>query len=127
MFNLCRQPENLEGFDTGKPANIPNLRRLNSRKFGMFALLYGIIFSAMATRKTSTSKAKSSATNTTPEYREYEKRHRELGEDRPKLSPEEFEKLDDELLELLALDDSEMTDEQIVRIQELEYLLIDAE
>lgn len=62
-----------------------------------------------------------------PEYREYLKRYHELGEDRPKLSPAEFEEYDDELLELLALDDRFMTDEQIVRIQELEYLLIDAE
>jgi hypothetical protein len=75
--------------------------------------------------KTKTKRAPRAATS--PEYREYEKRYNELGQDRPKLSPEEFEALDDELLELLALDDSKMTDEQIVRIQELEYLLIDAE
>ncbi len=81
----------------------------------------------MATRKTSTPKSKSSSASTTPEYREYETRYKELGQDRPKLSPEEFEQLDDELLELLALDDNKMTDDQIVRIQELEYLLIDAE
>lgn len=62
-----------------------------------------------------------------PEYREYEKRYAELGEDRPKLSTEEFEELDDELLELLALDADQMTDEQVVRLQELEYLLIDSE
>lgn len=61
------------------------------------------------------------------EYREYEKRYAELGQDRPKLTPEEFEQYDDELLELLAIDDDDMTDEQIVRVQELEFLLIDAE
>jgi hypothetical protein len=71
-------------------------------------------------------KAKNSAAGS-PEYREYEKRHAELGQDRPKLTPEEFEEYDDELLELLALDDRMMTDDQIVRIQELEFLLIDAE
>lgn len=78
----------------------------------------------MATKKTTKPKDKPVKS---VEYREYEKRHVELGEDRPKLTPEEFEQYDDELLELLALNDSIMTDEQIVRIQELEYLLIDAE
>lgn len=82
----------------------------------------------MADTKKSRTKAGARATQTaTPEYREYEKRHAQLGEDRPKLSPEEFEQLDDELLELLALSDRAMTDEQIVRLQELEFLLIDAE
>jgi hypothetical protein len=78
----------------------------------------------MATKKTPHPKTKPA---TSIEYREYEKRYVELGEDRPKLTPEEFEQYDDELLELLALNDKVMTDEQIVRIQELEYLLIDAE
>lgn len=55
------------------------------------------------------------------------KRHQELGEDRPKLTPEEFDQYEDELLDLLALEDEDMTDDQIVRIQELEFLLIDAE
>jgi hypothetical protein len=81
----------------------------------------------MATSKSSKPKTKTPRATTSPEYREYEKRYNEFGQDRPKLSPEEFEALDDELLELLALDDSKMTDEQIVRIQELEYLLIDTE
>lgn len=81
-------------------------------------------FFAMTTKKSSKAKSKPI---TSVEYREYEKRYHELGEDRPKLTPEEFEQYDDELLELLALDDRVMTDEQIVRIQELEYLLIDAE
>lgn len=62
-----------------------------------------------------------------PEYREYLERHAEMGEDRPKLTPEEFEAMEDELLDLLALNDRNMTDDDIVRIQELEYLLIDAE
>lgn len=86
----------------------------------------GIMRAAMTTRK-SAKTTKPRRTTTSPEYRAYEKRYLELGEDRPKLSPEEFDALDDELLELLALDDDDMTDEQIVRIQELEYLLIDAE
>ena len=82
----------------------------------------------MATRKTNPTKPKSKTTApSSPEYREYEKRHAELGEDRPKLTPEEFEELDDELLELLAVSNKPMSDEQIVRLQELEFLLIDAE
>lgn len=81
-------------------------------------------FFAMTTKKTSKPKIKPA---TSVEYREYEKRYNELGEDRPKLTPEEFEQYDDELLELLALNDKLMTDDEIVRIQELEYLLIDAE
>lgn len=80
----------------------------------------------MTSRKTSATKKADKVTKS-PEYRAYEKRYLELGEERPKLSPQEFEEFDDELLELLALDDNLMTDEQIVRIQELEYLLIDAE
>ncbi len=84
----------------------------------------GIIFLDMATRKSSQAKTKPA---TSIEYRAYEKRHRELGADRPKLTPTEFEQYDDELLELLALNDEDMTDEEIVRIQELEYLLIDTE
>ena len=82
----------------------------------------------MPARKSSQSKSTPKASAAvSPEYREYEKRHAELGEDRPKLSPEEFEEFDDELLELLALRDEDMTDDQIVRLHELEYLLIDAE
>ncbi|OQY95881.1 MAG: hypothetical protein B6D41_05615 [Chloroflexi bacterium UTCFX4] len=84
----------------------------------------GIIFFVMATKKIAKSKNQPAVSI---EYREYEKRYIELGNERPKLSPEEFEQYDDELLELLALDDDLMTDEQIVRIQELEYLLIDTE
>ncbi|GIL15603.1 MAG: hypothetical protein BroJett039_07760 [Chloroflexota bacterium] len=78
----------------------------------------------MATKKPAKSKNQPAVSI---EYREYEKRYAELGNERPKLSPEEFEQYDDELLELLALNDNLMTDEQIVRIQELEYLLIDTE
>lgn len=83
----------------------------------------------MAANKSSTSKAKgkSSSNTVSPEYRKYLKRHAELGEDRQKLTPEEFDRFEDELLDLLALDDERMTDDQIVRIQELEFLLIDAE
>lgn len=83
----------------------------------------------MATQKSSSSKSKANSGNgnVTPEYRKYLKRHAELGEDRQKLTPQEFEQFEDELLDLLALDDETMTDDEIVRIQELEFLLIDAE
>ncbi len=81
----------------------------------------------MAERKSFSKKETNSKNNVSPEYREYLKRHQELGEDRPKLTFEEFEAYEDELLDLLALDDDDMTDEQIVRIQELEFLLIDTE
>ncbi len=63
----------------------------------------------------------------TPEYKEYLNRYAEFGEGRLRLSPEEFDRLDDELLELLDLSGHELSDDQIVRIQELEYLLIDTE
>ncbi len=63
----------------------------------------------------------------TPEYQEYLERYGLYGEGRPKLSPTEFDKLDDELLELLAVQPGRHTDEQIVRMQELEFLLIDTE
>lgn len=87
----------------------------------------GIISDVMATHKRTSKSTDKPAPPTSPEYREYLKRHAELGKDRPKLTPQEFEEYEDELLDLLALDDRRMTDEQIVRIQELEFLLIDAE
>ncbi len=62
-----------------------------------------------------------------PEYEEYLERHELLGEGRPRLSPAEFDKLDDELLDLLDLDPDALNDDQLVRIQELEYLLIDSD
>lgn len=62
-----------------------------------------------------------------PEYKEYLERYAEFGEGRPRLSPAEFDRLDDELLELLDLSGHQLNDEQIVRIQELEFLLIDSE
>ncbi len=62
-----------------------------------------------------------------PDYREYLRRYAELGEGRPKLSPAEYDQLDDELLDLLAIPGSDLEDDQEVRIRELEYLLIDPE
>jgi hypothetical protein len=63
----------------------------------------------------------------TPEYGEYLERYAEFGEGRPRLSPDEYDRLDDELLELLDLSGHELSDEQIIRLQELEFLLLDTE
>ncbi len=64
-----------------------------------------------------------------PEYMEYLERYEEFGEGRRRLSAQEFDKLDDELLELLDLsaEGRELSDDQVIRIQELEFLLIDSE
>ncbi|MFQ6015502.1 MAG: hypothetical protein ACE5NP_08670 [Anaerolineae bacterium] len=60
------------------------------------------------------------------EYREYLERYELFGEGRRKLSPEEFEEVDDKLLELLAYEASGgvLTPEEEKKIEELEYLLI---
>jgi len=48
------------------------------------------------------------------------------GEDRPRLSPSEFNRLDDELLDLLGeAEEGKLSDEQTIRLHELEYLLLD--
>ena len=62
-----------------------------------------------------------------PEYEEYLERHELIGEDRPRLSAAEFDKLDDELLDLLDIEPALLSDDQIVRIRELEFLLIDSD
>jgi hypothetical protein len=62
------------------------------------------------------------------EYREYLQRYAMAGAGRPHLSPKEFDRLDDELLDLLAAEtEVGLDDEEIVRKQELEYLLLDSE
>lgn len=62
------------------------------------------------------------------EYLDYLERYKMVGGDRPLLSPKEFDRLDDELLDLLALDfEVGLDDEQVVRLQELEYLLLESE
>jgi hypothetical protein len=83
--------------------------------------------SARKTPKTTRSQKETRAQpQASPEYAEYLERYELRGEGRPRLSPAEFDKLDDELLDLLDLDPSELTDDQIVRIEELEFLLIDS-
>lgn len=62
------------------------------------------------------------------EYAEYLERYALMGEGRPRLSPSEFDRYDDELLDLLAQEmEHGLDDEQIIRVKELEYLLLDSE
>jgi len=59
-------------------------------------------------------------------YGEYLERYEMYGEDRPRLTPAEFNRFDDELLDLLAeAEEAHLTDEQTIRLHELEYLLLD--
>jgi len=60
------------------------------------------------------------------EYASYLERYELFSEGQPKLSPEEFDHLDDELLDLLALDAEgyELTEDQEERYLELMYLLV---
>jgi hypothetical protein len=60
------------------------------------------------------------------EYASYLERYELFGEGQPKLSPEEFDRLEDELLDLLALDaeGKELTEDQEERYLELMYLLV---
>lgn len=60
------------------------------------------------------------------EYSEYLERYEMYGEDRPRLSPSEFNRLDDELLDLLGeAEEGRLSDDQMIRLHELEYLLLD--
>jgi hypothetical protein len=62
------------------------------------------------------------------EYADYLERYTLYGAGRPRLDPAEFDRLDDEMLDLLGLESEQgLNDEQIVRLQELEYLLLDSE
>jgi hypothetical protein len=60
------------------------------------------------------------------EYASYLERYELFAEDQPKLNPEQFDSLDDELLDLLALDadGQELTEDQEERYLELMYLLV---
>jgi hypothetical protein len=51
-----------------------------------------------------------------------------FGKGHPHLSSDEFDRLDDEMLDLLDLEfKTGLNDEQIIRLQELEFLLLDTE
>jgi hypothetical protein len=62
------------------------------------------------------------------EYAGYLERHALLGAGQPRLSSDEFDRLDDEMLDLLDLEfKAGLNDEQTIRLQELEFLLLDSE
>ncbi|MBI3741244.1 MAG: hypothetical protein HY257_05755 [Chloroflexi bacterium] len=65
----------------------------------------------------------------TEEYRDYLDRYRLSGKGRPRLNPTEFEKMDNELIDILTIQTEvgALADEQIVRLQELEYLLLESD
>lgn len=64
----------------------------------------------------------------TAEYRDYLQRYKIAGDDRPFLDPKEFDQLDDEYLDLLAAElEFGLDDEQVIRLRELEYLLLESE
>lgn len=66
--------------------------------------------------------------NYSEEYTEYLERYELYGAGRPRLSPAEFDRLDDELLDLLAQEmERGLDDDQVIRVKELEYLLLDSE
>lgn len=66
--------------------------------------------------------------NYSEEYTEYLERYELYGAGRPRLNPTEFDRLDDELLDLLAQEmEHKLDDDQIIRVKELEYLLLDSE
>ena len=72
--------------------------------------------------------ARTSKPQYSEEYADYLERYALYGAGRPRLSPAEFDRLDDEMLDLLGLEsEGGLNDEQIVRVQELEYLLLDSE
>jgi hypothetical protein len=64
----------------------------------------------------------------TEEYADYLQRYAMYGTGRPHLSPADFDRLDDEMLDLLGIQaEIGLNDDQIVRLQELEFLLLDSE
>ncbi len=65
----------------------------------------------------------------TEEYREYLTRYALMGRGRPRLDPGDFEKFDNELIDLLTIQGEigALSDEQVVRLQELEFLLLDTD
>ena len=67
--------------------------------------------------------------NYTEEYADYLERYELYGEGRPRLSPAEFDRLDEEMLDLLAQETEQgvLSDDQVVRLQELEFLLLDSD
>jgi len=62
------------------------------------------------------------------EYAEYLERYELFGEGRPRLNQADFDRFDEELLDLIALElERGLDDEQTIRLKELEFLLLDSE
>ncbi len=91
--------------------------------------------SKSATRKTSSTGMKKSEApkrapvskeNYTDEYVEYLERYEMSGEGRPKLGPAEFDRMDDEMWDLIDIETAQgnLNDEQTVRYRELEFMLL---
>ncbi len=75
----------------------------------------------------STGSRRPATSSYTEEYSDYLERYELYGEGRPRLSPSEFNRFDEELLDLLALqgEQGNLSDDEVIRLQELEYLLLD--
>jgi hypothetical protein len=58
------------------------------------------------------------------EYHKYLERYKLFGNGRPKLTAVQFDKLDDEVLDLLSLDEDKIAEEEQERLAELEFLLL---
>ncbi len=65
----------------------------------------------------------------TEEYAEYLERYELFGEGRPRLSPAEFDRLDEEFLDLIdqQTEQGVLSPDQEVRYQELEFLLLESD
>lgn len=60
------------------------------------------------------------------DYAAYLERYEVYGDERPRLNHSEFNRLDDELLDLLAeAEEGSLNDDQLIRLRELEFLLLD--
>jgi hypothetical protein len=89
------------------------------------------IHNAAARKKAKTREpaaARASKPTYSEEYAGYLERHALFGAGHPRLTSDEFDRLDDEMLDLLDLEFKVgLNDEQIIRLQELEFLLLDSE
>ncbi len=84
--------------------------------------------SAKPTRARASAPARAPQPAYSEEYADYLQRYALYGTARPRLSPAEFDRLDDEMLDLLGTQaELGLNDEQVVRLQELEFLLLDSE
>lgn len=82
--------------------------------------------SAVSSTRERGAKPTISKENYTDEYREYLERHEMSGEGRPKLGPAEFDRMDEEMWDLIDIETAQgnLNDEQTVRYRELEFMLL---